>query len=104
MGLIKLGDGGPLQRHVELDSNGMARSKLVQPSRNMILDNNAELRKNPGAIRSLSFMGLACTIPLEDWYNLIRKYPDLGSPVAEIQQPAFEKFLRSSESAIYRVQ
>jgi len=103
MGMIKLTDG-VLERHIELDSNGMARSKYHQPTRDLILDNNAELRKNPGAIKPLSFMGLACTIPLEDWYNLIRKYPDLGSPIAEIQQPAFEKFLRSSESAIYRVQ
>lgn len=103
MGMIKLTDG-TLERHVEIDSDGKARSKLHQPTRDLILNRNAELRKNPGVIKPLSFMGLACTIPLEDWYNLIRKYPDLGSPIAEVQQPAFEKFLRSSESAIYRVQ
>lgn len=104
MGLIKLKGDGVLERHIEIDSDGQARSKLHQPTRDMILDNNAELRKNPGAIRPLSFMGLACTIPLEDWWNLVRKYPDLNATNSDQREIAMQKFLRSSESAIYRVQ
>ena len=102
MGMIKLSDG-VLERHIELDSNGLARSCILQPSRNLILNRNAELRKNPGVIKPLSFMGLAVTIPLEDWHDLKAKYPDLGSSDHDTQQAAFSKFLSSSEANIYRV-
>ena len=102
MGMIKLTDG-VLERHIEVDSNGLARSCILQPTRNLILNRNAELRKNPGAIKPLSFMGLELTIPLEDWHDLKSKYPDLGSSDTETQQKAFNKFLSSREADIYRV-
>lgn len=104
MGLIKLRDEGFLERHIEIDSDGKARSKVVQPTRNLILDNNAELRKNPGAVKTLSFMKLAATVPLEDWWNALRRDPELNAPDKEIREKAMQRFLSDPGSAIYRVQ
>ena len=102
MGMIKMTDG-VLERHIEVDSNGLARGCILQPTRNLILNRNAELRKNPGVIKPLSFMGLEATIPLEDWYDLQKKYPDLAAPDTETQQRALTKLLNSREADIYRV-
>ena len=103
MGMIKYGDG-VLERHIEVDSNGQARGCILQPTRELILNRNAELRKNPGAIKPLSGIGmLEATIPLEDWHDLQAKYPDLAASDNETQQTAFTKFLNSREADIYRV-
>ena len=101
MGLLKLTDG-VLERQIEIDSDGRARSKLVQPSRNVILERNARERRE-GNVRSCSFMGLEMTIPLEDWYNLVRKYPALDSSDHDEQQAAMRGLLASREADIYRV-
>jgi hypothetical protein len=63
---------GTLGREIEIGPDGMARSRLFQPSRNAILENNKELRKNPGALRKLESMGSMMTVPRLD-FELFKK-------------------------------
>jgi hypothetical protein len=71
MGKIKLSDG-VIERHIEIAPDGMARSILTQPTRQMILERNAELRRNPGALRKLDSMGQMMTVPKVD-FEIFRK-------------------------------
>jgi hypothetical protein len=77
--------------------------KLSQPERGRILAHNAELRKNAGVIKDLSFARHSLTIPLEDYEVLRKKYPVLDHGSQAEQQQFWLKFLKSSESLIYRV-
>ena len=77
--------------------------KQTQPSRELILDHNAELKKNPGALQNLSFAGLELNIPVLDLIVLQKKYPALGSSIGQERKAAWLKFMGSSESDPYRV-
>lgn len=72
-------------------------------SRKMILERNLRLRNEPGALRHLDHMGLELTIPEEDYYNLIKKYPDLNSKDHLTQSLAWKKFMGTAEAVPYRV-
>lgn len=61
-----------LERHIEIDAKHQAVSAMVQPSRAIILERNKELRKNPGAIKHLSFMGLEYNMPLVDYLQAMK--------------------------------
>jgi len=74
---------GELTRVIESQGGGKYLSQLQQNNRGMILDRNAELRKNRGALRPLSSMGLEYTIPLADYHTICkairRNNPGIGS-------------------------
>jgi len=78
--------------------------KLTQPTRNLILNRNKELRKNPGSIRDLSFGRQHLSIPLEDYEILKRKYPVLVRGSNAEKTKFYKKFILSTESIPYRVQ
>ena len=77
--------------------------RIRQPREDAILDANAELRKNPDALRPLSFMGWALCIPELHWLRLQKTHPELFAPDAATQQSAWRLFLASSEADPYRV-
>ena len=85
----------------------MEGSQLIrevrQPSRRPILAALAEVRKNPQALRPLTFMGWELRIPLNDYWPLLQKFPDLHSSDAETKTKAWRSFMASSESDPYRV-
>ena len=70
---------GILERHIDIDAGHQATAVTTQPSRDIILERNKELRKNPGAINHLGHMGLEYTMPLVD-YNLLMKRIETASP------------------------
>lgn len=73
---------------------------------------NAQRRKGLDYLRSLRAGGglghqewasVMLSIPELDFYVITNRYPDMLSPDPEISNKAFDKFLRSPESAPYRV-
>lgn len=76
--------------------------QLSQPSRKLILERNAELRKND-VIKDLSFGRFIADIPLIDMENLRKKYPDLASHDSKIRSKALFNLLNSPEGRIYLV-
>lgn len=93
---------GTLFADFKLQGDELVR-RVRQPTEDRILDRNAELRKNPGALRELSFMGLELTIPALHYERLIRTNPDLHSRDAETKTRAWRKFFGSSAADPYRV-
>lgn len=78
--------------------------KLTQPTRNLILNRNAELRKCPGAVKDMGFARQSLSIPVEDYEMLKKKYPVLVNGSNAERTKFYKKFIKSSESLIYRVQ
>lgn len=85
-------------------SEGRLYAHLTQPSRDVILTRNAELRKNPGMIKDLSFGRFHLSIPLIDYETLKRKYPVLVQGSNDEKKAFYKKFIRSTESIPFRVQ
>jgi len=77
---------------------------LTQPTRNLILERNKELRKNPGAIRDLSFGRQAASIPIIDYLALKKKHPILNHPDARIRSAEMIRVLKLPENSIFHVQ
>jgi hypothetical protein len=86
-----------------LQSDGMIHREIVQPDRDLILANNAELRKNKGVIRDLSFARLALRVPLVDMYALKEKYPILANGSNEEIKRFWHRFIKTSEAEPYKV-
>lgn len=78
--------------------------QMTQPSADLILARNAELRKNPGVINDLSFGRYHLSIPLNDFEMLRRKHPELRSSDNSVRTAWYKKFIKSSDSLKYRVQ
>jgi len=74
-----------------------------QPARNAILETVSEIRKDRLA-KTLSFGRPELSIPFEDYERLTRANPDLRSTDAATKTAAWRRFLRSADSAPYRVQ
>lgn len=72
-----------------------------QPARNMIMDRTQELRRNPGALRNMTFGGMAAIVPLEDLEALRRKYPGLNSTDAREKTATWRWFLGTEEGRKY---
>ena len=85
-------------------SDGKLTRVLSQPSEEIILNRNKELRKNPGAIKDLSFGRMVGSIPLNDWEMLCRKYPALTRGDSKQMQAQLMKILNSEEGKKYLVQ
>jgi len=96
-------NGVTVSEYKEVAHEGRIYRNLTQPNRNQILENNQELRKNPGVIRDLSFARLALRIPLVDMEILKRKYKILRDGSNAEQLAFWHKFIKTSESKPYRV-
>ena len=70
---------------------------LDQPSRRLILERNAELRKNKGVLKDLSFGRQLASIPLLDYYALQRKFPKLKSTDGKERSEELMRVLRMPE-------
>ena len=70
---------------------------LTQPSEDLILRRAAELRKNPDAMRDLSFGRLAATIPFNVFEKALRDGFQLNSPDKDIRQKDMFRFLNTPE-------
>lgn len=97
-------DGLYLEEYRVCAHEGKIYRRLSQPDRDLILKRNAELRKNPGVIRDLSFARHTFSIPKIDFEILKQKYPVLVDGDADSQRKFYVWFLRQSESLPYRVQ
>ncbi len=76
---------------------------MEQPSRPLILDTAAELRKAGGAPDRPGLGRWALSVPFEDWVRLREKYPDLASQDAQIKSRAWLAFIASDESKPFKV-
>lgn len=77
--------------------DGVVHRNLTQPTEDLILKRNAELRKNPGALRDLSFGRLAASIPMNLFEKAIRDGYQLNSPDKETRQRDMRRFLLTPE-------
>lgn len=71
--------------------------KLTQPTEDLILNHNAELRKNKGALRDFEFGRQLASIPLNMWEKAIRDGYDLQSKDKQIREREMARYLRSPE-------
>jgi hypothetical protein len=94
---------GVFQSEVKIEGDEVVRL-LTQPSADIILERNNELRKNKGALRDMSFGRQVASIPLNEFEMLKRKYPDLVDGDAQQRQMRLMKILNSSEGRKYLVQ
>ncbi len=76
---------------------------FVQPDRPLILQRNANLRKNPSALNDLSFGRQELSIPTVDYEALKKKYPVLVQGSNAERTAFYQRFIKSSESLPYRV-
>ena len=98
----------------QIDQQGVIKSELkmegdvlihktTQPTEDLILERNKELRKNPGAIRDLgeqsgeSFGRLVASIPIIMFNKAIKDGYKLNSPDGDIAQKEMFRFLQSTE-------
>ena len=85
-------------------SEGVLYRQMTQPERSLILNRNAELRKNPGVLQDLSYGRQMLSIPEVDYIALCRKYPVLVNGSNDEITTFYKKFIRSTESIPFRVQ
>lgn len=76
---------------------------MDQAERAVILERAARLRAEPGAVNDLSFGRLVASIPLEDYYEALQKYPELNSGDQVERTRAWARFLASEEAAKFKV-
>ena len=89
---------------VVLDQQGsVIKSHRVQSNRRAILDQNAELRKQQGAIKRTDGLRLALDIPISDMPMLEKFWPGISNPGHPNYKWAMRDFLKSPASAPYRV-
>jgi hypothetical protein len=84
--------------------------KTSQPTEKIILERNAELRKNPGALHDLgkqsgeSFGRMVASIPFIMFEKALRDGYDLNSPDSQIAGQEMNRFLKSTEGKMCLVQ
>ena len=78
--------------------------ELTQPTEKIILNRNAELRKNPGALKDLSFGRMAASIPFNVYEKAIRDGYQLNCPDKTIRQRDMHRFLQTVEGKACLVQ
>lgn len=69
-------DGQFKSRIVDHAPTGEIGHIFEQKDRDVILERNRELRKNPGALKDLTFGRQIANIPFEDWDYFLMKNPD----------------------------
>lgn len=93
-------DGLLIARHHEVKHegrNGRTYATLDQPTRRLILERNAELRKNKGALKDLSFGRQVASIPYLDYIALQKKFPKLKSTDVKDRSEEMMRILRMPE-------
>lgn len=78
-------------------------TKRGNETRRQVLTLNKELRNLDNPMGHHDWASNILNIPELDYYVLVKRYPDLQAPDAEISTRAWDKFLRSPESEPYRV-
>lgn len=78
--------------------------RLTSPLRNKIMERNAELRKNPGAVKTTTFGKLELDIPLCDMPMLDSLYPGIADPSHPDHKYQLRKFMKEPASDPYRLQ
>lgn len=95
---------GPIRSTDFWDNDGTTLlTQTEQPNRENILNENAELRKNPGALRALETFRFELSIPEIDMPTLYKLYPNLQAVDAGIRTQAWNHFINSDVSLPYRV-
>jgi len=87
-------------------AGGMLRVDTMQDQdeRAAIVARNAELRAMPGTLNDLTFGRCVLTIPLEDYYRLLRERPALKAADRLERERAWRALLASSEADEFRLQ
>jgi hypothetical protein len=78
--------------------------KTTQPTEDLILARNSELRKNPGAINDLSFGRQIASIPMIMYEKAIRDGYNLNCRDSEIAQKEMVRFLKSTDGKLCLIQ
>jgi hypothetical protein len=73
------------------------------PSRQAALQANAEMRKGRVGGVPDDWGYVALNVPVSDMRILQVRFPELASPNADVQHRAWQRFIRSPESAPYKV-
>lgn len=78
--------------------------ELTQPSEDLILERNAELRKNPGVVKDLgkgneggTWGRMLCSIPLVMFEKAIRDGYQLNATDAQFKSEEIHRYLKSEE-------
>jgi hypothetical protein len=86
------------------DHTGVLTNVMTQPTEDLILTRNAELRKNPGVIRDLGAQSEGGTwgrqvasIPFIRFDRAIRDGYQLNNPEASVRASECARYLRSEE-------
>jgi len=88
-----LSDGIIATRWHEQAHTGETVVEQVQDT-TAILERNAELKKNPDALRDMDFGRQVASIPLVVYYDWQRKYPELRSTDSEVANAKFMQLLK----------
>jgi hypothetical protein len=78
--------------------------KQTQPSEGLILARNAELRKNPGAIRDMEWGRMVADIPMNMFEKAIRDGYALNHRDAKFAAREMNRYLQSTEGKLCLVQ
>lgn len=89
-------DGGPVQQRVITHAHepGRIYTHREQRNKDVIYERNQSLRNEPGSMKDLSFGRQVADIPIEDFYDLVDKNPELKSPDKEIRKRAMARILK----------
>lgn len=90
--------------NIRLEQDGSRLTGVrTQYARPAILETLAEMRK-ADPMRDFEGLGRwALSVPFEDWLALRQKYPDLAAQDVEVKSAAWMRFIRSPESAPFKV-
>lgn len=86
-------------RFVFQPSEGKLYHERTQPTERLILERNAELRKD-NALRDLSFGRQVASIPFIMWEEAIRNGYDLANPDGEIAGREIHRYLQSEKGKL----
>lgn len=92
------------------DHTGVLTHKTTQPTENLILARNAELRKSPGALYDLgeqageTYGRMVATIPLIMWEKALRDGYDLNSRDRHTAETEMVRFFASNDGKLCLVQ
>ena len=83
---------------------GVVSHETTQPTEMLILERNAELRKNPGAVRDMSFGRQVASIPIIMYEAAIRAGFDLNSHDTKFAGREMDRFLKTAEGKMCMIQ
>jgi len=94
---------GVIRSDILLDNDGMLYHKTTQPTEDLILERNAELRKNPGAIHDLGAQSgdtwgrQVASIPEIVFWKAVKDGFEMTASDSEHAEKELFRFLRSEE-------